>query len=105
MPDDFGRAEPTSDLEYPTSKVPMHLVGDPTFTAAHDGVSPVRPSTASVGTRLHEREHLLSSLRGQFGQDFGFARRLICVEGAPGLGKSALLDAFHVLADDAGLTV
>ena len=44
-------------------------------------------------------------MRNSFGHDRGFAGRLICIEGAPGLGKSALLNAFHHMADDAGLTV
>ena len=102
MRDGLGPAEPTMDLEVRGTNASIQLVGDPADAVA---ATPARRPSANVDCRLYERDHVLSSMRSSLGHDRGFAGRLICIEGAPGLGKSALLNAFHHIADDAGLTV
>ena len=102
MRDGLGPAEPTMDREVRGTNASIQLVGDPADAVA---ATPARRPSANVDCRLYERDHVLSSMRSSLGHDRGFAGRLICIEGGPGLGKSALLNAFHHIADDAGLTV
>jgi len=120
----LGPAEPKTNPEYSGSNAFMQLVGDRAPTAEEStvrgrpvqsveagvgseasGAGPPAPKLTATGFRLYERDHVLSSMRTAVGQDRGYAGRLICIESAPGLGKTALLNAFHHIADDAGLTV